>query len=194
MSPRHFITHAGTLLGFGLGRADYHKVLESTARGLEGMSEAEMVDLGERAFKRRLSTLIYEEARLLIDAHKRKAHQVVIVTSATRYQVTPIARELGVEHVYCSELEIECGTITGKVAPCYGAGKLDAANQFIRNIGAALDDAYFYTDSTEDLPLLEAVGRPVVANPKPALSKVAAEKGWPQIRFEKPGNSGAIAA
>ena len=62
-------------------------------------------------------------------------------------------------------------------------------------MGATLEDAYFYTDSTEDLPLLEEVGRPVAVNAKASLSKIAVERNWPQLAFEIQGRvSPAIAA
>ncbi len=195
MSPKRIIAHAGIFLGWGLGRSDYHQLLTATVQELVGMTEREMVELGERAFERRLRPLIYEEAGRLIDAHRQKRHQVAIITSATHYQTAPVARALGVEKMFCTELEIDRGVITGRVTPCHGAGKKTAALQYSLDIRADLNDAYFYTDSCEDLPLLEAVGRPVAANAKPALSKIAVARGWPQLTFETQGAaSRAIAA
>lgn len=195
LSPKRIIAHAGIFLGWGLGRSDYHQLLEATAQGLVGMTDSEMVALGERAFERRLRPLIYDEARRLIDAHKRINHQVVIITSATRYQTQPIARALGIDEMFCTELEVEEGIITGNVAPCYGDGKKIAAEQHMLDRQADFADAYFYTDSCEDLPLLEVVGHPVVANGKTALSKLAATRGWPQLLFETVGETAsAIAA
>ena len=194
MSPKHIISHAGVFLGWGLRRAGYQELLKGTVQGLIGLEEAEIVELGQQAFERRLAGSIYAEARTLIDAHRAAGHEVVMVTSATRYQADPIARELGVEHLYCTELEIEDGRITGEVSPCYGEGKRDAARDFTGGCTVAMQAAYFYTDSSEDLPLLEAVGRPVVANPKSALSKIAVERGWPQLTFESLNDAGGIAA
>ncbi|MEZ5557377.1 MAG: hypothetical protein R3E86_02355 [Pseudomonadales bacterium] len=56
-----------------------------------------------------------------------------------------------------------------------------------RRLGTSLEDAYFYSDSGDDLPLLEAVGRPVVVNGKAVLTRLAAVRGWPQLQFERPG-------
>jgi len=187
LSPKRIIFHAGIFLHWGLGRSDYHQLLESTVRGLVGMSEAEMTELGERAFERRIRPIIYLEGRRLIDAHKSLGHEVVIITSASRYQVAPIARELAVEQIYCTELEVHNGVITGNVTPCYGPGKKKAAEVHTGFREAELGDAYFYTDSSEDLPLLEEVGRPVAVNAKAALARIAADRGWPQIVFETQG-------
>ena len=189
LSPRRIIAHAGIFLHWGLGRSDYHQLLENTVQGLVGMSEAEITELGERAFRRRIRPIIYAEGRQLIDAHKTLGHQVVIITSASRYQTLPIARELGVEQIYCTELEIHQGQITGNVKPCYGVGKLTAAEVHVGFTEAPLERAYFYSDSAEDLPLLEAVGRPVAVNSKSALARTAQARGWPQLLFEPAGKS-----
>lgn len=184
LSPKRIIRHAGIFLHWGLGWSDYHQLLESTVGALEGYSEVEMIELGELAFEKRIKPIVYEEGRQLIEAHKRLGHEPVLVTSATRYQALPIARDLGVDQLYCTELEIEQGMITGNATPCYGAGKKKAADVHMAFREARLEDAYFYTDSCEDLPLLEEVGRPVAVNAKASLVRIADEHGWPQLAFE----------
>jgi putative phosphoserine phosphatase/1-acylglycerol-3-phosphate O-acyltransferase len=99
LSPQRILAHAGIFLHWGLGRSDYHQLLESTVAALVGMSETEIAALGEQAFERRLKPLIYGEGRQLIEAHKAVGHEVVIVTSATGYQAWPVARFLGVERL-----------------------------------------------------------------------------------------------
>jgi len=194
VSVRRMLSQAGVFVGYGLGRADYHDLLESTVADLAGVSEAEMVRLGEQAFDRRVRGWIYQEARTLLDLHRSKGHQIVMVTSATRYQAAPIARDLGVEHLYCTELEVVAGCITGRATPCFGPGKLAAAERFVAGSGTDLDRAFFYSDSSDDLPLLEAVGRPVAANAKLALARLAAARGWPSLVFGAEGHDGREAA
>lgn len=187
VSPRGLLAHATIFLGWGLGRGGYHELIRGTVRALVGWTEQELVDLGQRAFERRLAASIYDEARQLIALHRACGHRTVMVTSATRYQAQPVARELGVPDLICTELGIDGGRVTGEVAPCCGESKRDAAERFAADHALALADAYFYSDSTEDLPLLEAVGRPVTANAKPALARVAEARGWTQLEFEHPG-------
>lgn len=196
MSLRHFVTHAGRFLEYGLGRAGYHDLLHATVQQLVGRTEQELVDLGQRAYRRKLQGLIYQEARALIGAHQDMAHEVVMVTSATRFQAEPIAAELGIANLCCTELEILDGQVTGQFAPCFGDSKVAAALDFARRCGQnggelapGLMNAFFYTDSSDDLPLLEAVARPVTANAKPALAQVAAERGWPQLAFQSAGET-----
>lgn len=184
LSPKRIMRHAGIFLHWGLGWSDYHQLLESTVGALEGYSEAEMIELGELAFEKRIKPVVYEEGRQLIETHKRLGHEPVLITSATRYQALPIARDLGIEQLYCTELEIRDGVITGNASPCYGAGKKKAADVHTGFREADLADAFFYTDSCEDLPLLEAVGRPVAVNAKSSLTRIADARGWPKLAFE----------
>ena len=191
---RRVLSSAGALLGYGLGRADYHYLLTTTVRDLAGETEQALAILGQRAFEQRVQGWIYAEARALIDAHRLVGHHIVIVTSATRYQAAPIARGLGVEDLCCTELEIVEGQITGKALPCFGVGKLSAAEHLAQQRRTDLSRAYFYSDSSDDLPLLEAVGRPVVVNPKLAMARLARSRGWPCLVFAPPSDLGTAAA
>jgi putative phosphoserine phosphatase/1-acylglycerol-3-phosphate O-acyltransferase len=189
MSLRHFLSQVGLFLDYGIGKAGYQDLLQATVAELVGMPEQELMDLGERAYIRRLRDLIYQEARALVDTHKALGHEVAMVTSATRYQADPIARDLGVDDLRCTELEVRKGLITGKVESCHGSGKKSAAIRLGIDRKTSLDDAYFYTDSYDDLPLLEAVGKPVTVNAKSSLSQVAAARDWPQLAFENQGGN-----
>lgn len=194
MSLRHLLSQIGSFIDYGLGRAGYHDLLHATVAELVGMPEEELLELGERAFLRRLKRLIYQEARALIDTHRALGHDVVMMTSATRYQALPIARDLGVDELCCTELEVRAGRITGNVQPCHGLGKRSAAVRLGRRRKVELKNAYFYTDSCDDLPLLEAVGRPVTANAKESLSQIAGSRGWPQLAFENQRSGPPLAA
>ncbi len=191
---RCMFSSASALLGYGLGWADYHHLLTTTVRDMAGESERALTEMGERAFRQRVQGWIYAEARALIDAHRREGHHIVIVTSATRYQAAPIARGLGVEDLCCTELEVREGQITGKALPCFGVGKLSAARHLAQQRETDLAQAYFYSDSSDDLPLLEAVGRPVVVNPRLAMARLARSRGWPCLMFAPPSDIRPAAA
>jgi putative phosphoserine phosphatase/1-acylglycerol-3-phosphate O-acyltransferase len=171
-----------------LGRARFEDLLEVVTANLAGTPEAELVATGERLFTERLGGRIYEEAGRLLDAHRARGHTVVVCSAATRQQLAPVARALGVEHVLSTELEAVDGVFTGRVrASLWGDGKLAAAIAFARRRRAALTDAWFYSDGIEDLPLLERVGFPRPTNPDPELHRTAAERGWPVLRFTSRG-------
>jgi putative phosphoserine phosphatase/1-acylglycerol-3-phosphate O-acyltransferase len=115
---------------------------------------------------------------------------VAVVSSALRYQIEPLARDLGIEHIMCTRLDIcDDGTINGSVThpSCYGVGKAIAGRDFATARKLDLAQSFFYTDSEEDLPLLDLVGRPRPINPSRALRTIAAKRGWPARRFTSRG-------
>ncbi len=170
---------------YGLGLAHYLDLLRGTLKDLAraGVTESEFLRLGERAFHNGLAGKVYDESHQLVAAHRTLGHTVVLLTSATRAQAAPFARELGIEHLCCTEIEVIDGRITGAFQPCHGESKREIAERFCAQRAQKLCDAWFYTDGIEDLPLLNVVGRPVVVNPKSRLARVAAERGWPQLEF-----------
>ncbi|MFU8813916.1 MAG: HAD family hydrolase [Pseudomonadales bacterium] len=190
---RRMLSSAGRIIGYGIGRMSYHDLLDAALLDLVGESEQKLTAQAERAFRVRVSGWIYAEARTLVDAHRHQGHHVVIVTSATRYQAAPIAAALGVDGLCCTELEVLQGLITGKALPCFGVGKLTAAQRVASERSIDLSRTYFYSDSSEDLPLLEAVGRPVVVNARLAMARLARSRGWPCLVFAPPGDDdGAV--
>ncbi|MEZ4289863.1 MAG: HAD-IB family phosphatase [Myxococcota bacterium] len=108
-------TAAGALR-FGAGQTSFPSFLEETSIGLRGKTEAELMEEGERIFTRHLAADVYPESRALVAAHRSRGHTVVIVSSATRFQVEALANDLGIEHVLCTDLEFdEAGRFTGRV-------------------------------------------------------------------------------
>lgn len=180
-------------LQFELGRTSFPTFVREGSSGWIGKSEEELERLGERVFQRSLAKDIYPEARALVEAHRAKGHTVAIVSSATRFQTEALARDLEIEHVLCTELEFEKGRFSGEIAfSCFGPGKAKAARQLAESHDLDLDESFFYTDSGDDLPLLDIVGRPRPLNPDRELAAVAAERGWPTRRFESRGTPGLI--
>ena len=121
LSPGDLLQSTRAAARFGLRQTSFPTLIEESSSDLKGLSEEELAEVGERVFLQRLATEIYPESRALVKAHQRRGHTVVIVSSATHFQVDALARELGIEHVLCTELELEEGRFTGKVIrpACY---------------------------------------------------------------------------
>ena len=179
---------------FQLGRVGFSGLIAATARWLRGIPEKDLEELAERIFARSIAAAIYPEAWTLVQAHRRRGHTLAVVSSATRYQVEPLARALGIPEVLCTRLEVCDGRLTGEyVRPtCWGDGKALAARQLAAGHGVDLAQSYFYTDSHEDLPLLQIVGRPRPTNPDRRLAAIAARRAGPVQRFTKRGLPGPV--
>ncbi len=176
-------------LRFQLGQLGFSDFVTEAAGVLRGEREAAMIEVGERLYSERLAAEVYPEARAIVRAHRRRGHTMAVVSSATRYQIEPLARDLGIEHVLCTRLEVRDGCFTGGLDSevCYGEGKLSAARRLAKTRGVDLAESFFYTDSDEDLPLLEHVGRPRPTNPNRRLATIAARRGWPSRTFHTRG-------
>ena len=181
-----------SVLSFGLGRTGFSGLMTATAQMMRGTREQEFIDFGEQVYEKHIAATIYPEARALILAHLQKGHTVAIISSATRYQVIPAADDLNIEHVLCTELEVLDGLFTGDVVrpTCFGQGKVLAAEKLAAQFGCDLNNSFFYSDSDDDLLLLEAVGKPRPLNPNSRLTNIARDKGWPVRSFSSRGRPG----
>lgn len=181
-----------TGLRFQLGQLNFSRFVSEIGDTLKGELEEEFAAMGERIFTERLAAEIYPESRALVEAHQRRGHTVAVVSAATPYQVGPVARELGIEHVMATRLEVRAGKFTGKIIrpACYGEGKAIHVRQLAEKKHIDLAESYFYTDSDEDLALLEIVGKPRPLNPNRKLLEVAAARGWPARSFSSRGTPG----
>jgi putative phosphoserine phosphatase/1-acylglycerol-3-phosphate O-acyltransferase len=167
------------------GGRSYTATYRRLIRSLAGLDEAYLAELGEAAFERSVQSGLYREARQIIRRHRELGHKVVIVTAATEYQAAPVARALDADALFCTRLKQSGGRLSGEVDGnlCFGEGKLIAARRYLRRLGAVPGEAWFYSDSRDDLPLLKKVGNPVATNPSPALQAHALQEGWPVLQF-----------
>ena len=186
-TAKEYLTQFMTALVFSFGNRDFEVLTKLAAMGVKGIPEKIFVDLGQEVFEEYLMPTIYPEARELIKKHAEKGHRIVIISAATSYQIMPIAKELGIEEVYSTRLEVQNGKFTGRISEmCWGEGKARAARTFAKKNDIDLTKSYFYSDSFDDYPLFKIVGNPVATNPDNALSQVAFENDWPILRFEEP--------
>ncbi|MFC9788088.1 HAD-IB family hydrolase [Rhodococcus sp. NPDC127528] len=131
--------------------------------------------------------LVFAEAADLIADHKLRGHDVVVVSASGEEVVTPIARALGATRAAATRMTVENGRFTGELDfYCYGEGKVEAMRELARTENYDLDRCYAYSDSSTDLPMLEAVGHPTAVNPDRALRREAAGNGWPILTFSNP--------
>jgi putative phosphoserine phosphatase / 1-acylglycerol-3-phosphate O-acyltransferase len=177
---------------YKMGRSDFDALVTSGTSGLRGRRADELEELGERLFQQHIADLLYPEMRDLVRAHQRRGHTVVLSSSAMPNQIEPIAHYFGIEDVVCNRQVIdEDGLLTGEVVRpvIWGPEKSLAVQRFASEHNIDIATSYFYADGDEDLPLMYAVGHPRPTNPGPALTRVAAKRGWPVLRFTSRGSS-----
>jgi len=169
------------LLKYTFGVIDAEKVAERALESYRGKEEAWMVERCHGWFRDYVLPHVSDAGRDAVRRHREAGDVLVIVTGATRYAAEPLARELGIEHVVSTELEIDAaGCFTGKLSQpmCYGTGKITRTERLAEREGFALREACFYSDSITDRPLLEQVAEPVVVNPDARLRRLAKQRGW----------------
>jgi putative phosphoserine phosphatase/1-acylglycerol-3-phosphate O-acyltransferase len=189
LSPREFVELMRAMGSFGLGNLGFSGMMAVNAQFMRGIEEEAYFEIGEKLYKDEIARLIYPESRRLVQAHLAKGHTVAVISSATPYQVLPAARDLDIDNVLCTHLEVSNGRFTGAVVrpTCFGQGKVDAAEKLAAENGADLDQSYFYSDSTDDQLLLERVGRPRALNPGRKLERLARANQWPVAQFGSRG-------
>jgi putative phosphoserine phosphatase/1-acylglycerol-3-phosphate O-acyltransferase len=192
VSPRELWDSTLGALSYSLGRTGFSGMLSAATAAYRGVSESVFDEIGETVFEKHLAGRIFPESRALVRAHRERGHTLAIVSSALRYQAEPLARELGIPHVLCTRLQVKHGMLTGRIVrpTCWGEGKLHYARELAEREGVDLEQSWFYTDSIDDLPLLEAVGRPRPLNPDGRLAGLARDRGWPVRRFRSRGAPG----
>ena len=134
-----------------------------------------------------IEPMVYAEAVRLIAEHHEAGRDVIIVSTSGAEMVEPIGEMLGADHVVATRLEVDEGKYTGKIRfYAYAENKAKAITDLARKRGYDLERSYAYSDSATDVPMLDAVGHAYAVNPDKELRKVARERGWPVLIFEKP--------
>lgn len=133
---------------------------------------------------------VYPQMLDEVYAHQDAGRATFIVSAAGDDVVGELARVLGMDGGIGTRYEVDAdGAFTGRFdGPfVYGRGKVEAMEEFAASHGIDLQSSFAYSDSLSDLPMLRAVGHPVVVNPDPALAEIAREEGWQAMRFERLG-------
>lgn len=145
------------------------------------MRERFMAEVGRPALR--------PQAIELVEQHRAAGDLIALVTATNEFVTAPFAEAFGIEHLIAVQLELDAdGRYTGAIrgVPSFREGKIKRVESWLQGLGAqwsGFERVTFYSDSTNDLPLLERVSHPVATNPSPTLSVIAAERGWPQLQL-----------
>ena len=166
------------------GTLDIHEFLDFQLKPLSRHPRTQL-DAWHREFmERKVRPLMREKARELVARHG--ADLRVVITATNSFVTGPIAREFGIANLIATEPEQRNGEFSGGVAgiPCFREGKVRRLEQWLtgrdRSL-ASFSESWFYSDSLNDLPLLEQVSHPVAVDPDDTLRRHASGRGWPII-------------
>ena len=172
---------------FALAGADEDQIARMRAyltSMCKGWDVAQVRDIVAETLHEIIDPIVYNEAVDLIGMHRSAGRDVVIVSSSGEEVVAPIGELLGADHVIATRMVVAEGKYTGEIERyAYAAEKAVAIRELAADRGYDLTRCYAYSDSSTDLPMLEAVGHPFVVNPDRALRKVAVERDWPTLTF-----------
>jgi HAD superfamily hydrolase (TIGR01490 family) len=172
-------------LVFRLKLKDPLKIINEMVNWVEGMPEKTMLDLCSEVFHQVLLPSVFAEARSEIKIHKDKNAKVVILSSALSPICQEVAKNLGMDDIICSDLEVKNGYFTGLPHGrlCFGEEKTARLKEYCEKNNTETSDAWYYADSVSDLPALVAVGNPVCVNPDKKLRKAALRRDWKILQW-----------
>ena len=162
------------------GTLDIHEFLDFQLAPLAAHPRAQLDAWHEEYMQRKIRPIIHARAAELIAGHAGAL--TALVTATNRFITAPIARELGIPNLVATDIEEVDGAFTGKPrgTPSFREGKVTRVNEWLASLGRRLEDydSWFYSDSLNDLPLLERVTHPVAVDPDDTLRAHARERGW----------------
>ncbi|MGI9609346.1 MAG: HAD family hydrolase, partial [Acidimicrobiia bacterium] len=171
---------------FGADHSQLERVKDELANMTRGWDKTEVESLVEETVDEVVAPLVYAEALAIIDDHRRAGLKVVVISASPEEIVRPLCRYLGIEEVIATRSEIDDeGRYTGEIELyAYGPEKAEAMVEMAEAADIDLAESFAYSDSITDLPMLEAVGHPIVVNPDSDLAEEAEERGWEVKHFE----------
>ncbi|PVZ72400.1 HAD family hydrolase [Pelagibaculum spongiae] len=166
------------------GQLDINEYLRFTLQPLTQFSMQQLAELQEEFMREVIEPIILPDAEALLQKHRDQGDYLLIISATNEFVVGPIAKRFKVDHAIACQVEIIDGRYTGKPIgiPSFQAGKITRLESWLEDHPQhSMQDAWFYSDSRNDLPLLEQVARPIAVDADETLTARAKQAGWPII-------------
>ncbi len=162
------------------GVLDIHEFCAFSFEFLSSKSMSELALLHEDFMQTQIQQVMSNKSKALIAQHKAMGHTLMVITATNSFVTRPIVTAFGIDNLIATEPKIENGRYTTKIdgTPSFKEGKVTRLNAWLAENDETLEDSYFYSDSHNDLPLLEIVTNPIAVDPDPKLEAVAKAQGW----------------
>lgn len=196
LTRRAMLRGAAAQLAYLVGPADARqseRMRTQLTRAVAGWDVEQLSAIVAESLQRTLDATVYAQAAGLIAAHHAAGRDVVVVSASSQEIVRPIAAVLGADAVVATRMTVVDGHYTGGIDDyVYGPSKAVAMARLATERGYDLTSSWAYSDSLTDAPMLDAVGHGVAVNPGRTMRRAAAEHGWDQVRFARPGAVGPL--
>lgn len=165
---------------YQLGKLDIHRYVEFALEPLTRHDRAELDVLHAEFMRDRIIPMRLKKADALLAEHRAKADYLLIITATNSFVTRPIASLLGVDDIIATDPEFDGRRFTGRIVgtPSFREGKVTRLKQWLQSNQHSLKGSWFYSDSQNDLPLLELVDNPVAVDPDETLRAEAIKRGW----------------
>ncbi len=165
------------------GEFNIHAYLRFALKALAQFDPDTLAQLHQEFMQLKIAPLMLDKAHALIYEHRVAGDTLIVITATNRFVTQPIVKLLGIDNLLASEGELRGGRYTGEPigTPCFAEGKVTRLQQWLAETGHSLKNAFFYSDSHNDLPLLRIVDNPVAVDPDAKLEDAARAASWPII-------------
>lgn len=165
------------------GGLDIYEFLRFALKPLATLAPEQLNTLHLQFMQEKIEPILLPKAEELLAKHREQGNFLLIITATNHFVTSPIAERLGVDAIIATDPEQVDGRYTGEVSgtPCFQDGKVTRLNKWLEAQDFSLEGSYFYSDSHNDLPLLELVTHPVAVNPDEILEEHACNKLWPVL-------------
>lgn len=162
------------------GTLDIHEYAAFSFASLASRTMEELAELHQQFMRNYIEPVMSNKSKALIAQHKAMGHTLMVITATNSFVTRPIVSAFGIDNLIAIEPLIVDGRYTTKIdgVPSFREGKVTRLNAWLENNDETLEGSYFYSDSHNDLPLLERVTYPIAVDPDPTLKDIAQARNW----------------
>lgn len=165
------------------GKLDIYKYSEFSFKPLTEHSMEELRILHNEFMETVIQPMMGEKAKSLVAYHQQKGHILLVITATNSFITRPIVEAFGIKNLLATEPKISNGRYVNVIdgTPCFHEGKVVRLQEWLKQEKLNLDGSYFYSDSHNDLPLMEQVETAIAVDPDDTLKSIAEQRGWQVI-------------
>lgn len=170
------------------GKLDIYEWSAFTFKPLAERSMKTLAQLHQEYMQQVIQPLMGDIAKAVIEQHRQLGHTLIVITATNSFVTRPIVDAFDIEHLIATESKIINGRYSTQVEgiPCFNQGKVERLTAWLKQHNESLKGSYFYSDSHNDLPLLEKVDHPIAVDPDETLKALATQRGWKITSFNTP--------